>query len=188
MLSGMTQGTNRRIRWFRYRNHRAGRPPISTRAALTIALLLATPALAQEQEQGGTLRKAGDIVQQPARDVGVDKDKVPEVLQKAVENPYAPPKPRTCKALIAGITELNGVLGADFTVGQEANENRAGKIAEAVGKTIVNSLIPFRGLVREISGAGPAERRLQAAVAAGIARRGYLRGLAVQKGCELPAS
>lgn len=80
---------------------------------------------------------------------------------------------------------MNGVLGADFTVGREANENRTGKIAEAVGKTVVNSLIPFRGLVREISGAAPAERRLQAAVTAGIARRGYLRGLASAKGCKV---
>ncbi len=41
----------------------------------------------------------------------------------------------------------------------------------------MNSLIPFRGLVREVSGAGPAERRLNAAIDAGIARRGFLRGL-----------
>lgn len=163
-----------------------GRQAILIRSALTLALLLSTPALAQEKPRDDTLRKAGDIAQQPARDVGIDKDKIPEVLQKAVENPYAPPKPRTCKALIDGMAELNAVLGQDFTVGEEANENRAGKIAEAVGKTIVNSLIPFRGLVREISGAAPAERRLQAAVTAGIARRGYLRGMAVQKGCKLP--
>ena len=80
---------------------------------------------------------------------------------------------------------LNAVLGDDFTADKEANENRTGKIAEAVGKTVVNSLIPFRGLVREISGAAPAERRLQAAVTAGIARRGYIRGMAAAKGCKI---
>jgi CheY-like chemotaxis protein len=41
------------------------------------------------------------------------------------------------------------------------------------------------GLVREISGAAPAERRLQAAVTAGIARRGYLRGLAGARSCKI---
>ena len=153
-----------------------------------ILLTSAVPALAQEQEpqKDGTVEKAGDIVTQPARDVGVNKDKVPPVLQKAVENPYAMPSPRSCRALIADMAELNEVLGEDFGTGQEKNENRAGKIAEAVGKTVVNSLIPFRGLVREISGAAPAQRRLEAAVAAGIARRGFLRGLATARGCKLP--
>ena len=63
--------------------------------------------------------------------------------------------------------------------------HRFRSVLNAVGKTIVNSLIPFRGLVREISGAAPAERRLQAAVAAGIARRGYLRGLAGATKCRI---
>ncbi|WP_242127554.1 hypothetical protein [Sphingobium sp. Sx8-8] len=151
-----------------------------------ILLLCSTTALAQEQEKkDDTLEKAGNIATQPARDVGIDKDKIPPVLQQAVEDPYKRPPSRTCKALQASLDELNAVLGPDFTVGQKANENRTGKIAEAVGKTIVNSLIPFRGLVREISGAAPAERRLQAAVTAGIARRGYLRGIAADKGCKI---
>ena len=38
--------------------------------------------------------------------------------------------------------------------------------------------------VRE-RGAAPAERRLQAAVTAGIARRGYIRGMAAAKGCKI---
>ncbi|WP_452655060.1 hypothetical protein [Sphingomonas bisphenolicum] len=138
-----------------------------------------------EKRRDGTLDKAGNIATQPARDIGLDKDEIPPVLLKAVENPYAAPPSRTCKGLKASLAELNAVLGEDFTVGAKANENRTGKIAEAVGKTIVNSLIPFRGLVREISGAAPAERRLQAAVTAGVARRGYLRGQAAAKGCKV---
>lgn len=142
----------------------------------------------QEQRDTGrrdALDKAGRIATQPAKDVGMDKAEIPPVLAKAVENPYAPAPVRTCKGLSASIKELNGVLGEDFTAGREANENRTGKIAEAVGKTVINSLIPFRGLVREISGAAPAERRLEAAVSAGIARRGFLRGQAVAKGCKI---
>jgi hypothetical protein len=159
------------------------------RVLFLAALALPVAAIAQENAEkpsNGALQKAGTIATQPARDVGVDKDKIPEVLQKAVENPYAPPPLRTCKGIVASIGELNAVLGADFTVGEKANEGRAGAIAEAVGKTVVNSLVPFRGLVREISGAAPAERRLQAAVTAGIARRGYLRGLAQAKRCKVP--
>jgi hypothetical protein len=144
-------------------------------------LLLSGAAVAQES----TGEKAGQIVTQPGRDVGLDKAKIPEVLQKAVENPYAAPPVKSCTGLNRSLGELNAVLGEDFTVGADKNEGRAGKIAEAVGKTIVNSLIPFRGLVREVSGAAPAERRLEAAVTAGIARRGYLRGLASARGCKI---
>lgn len=168
-------------------------------AALACALILTTPAIAQdqkpkieqdkkdepEQPRDGALDKAGKIATQPGRDLGLDKDKIPPVLAKAVEHPYAPPPSRTCKGLNASLAELNAVLGPDFTVGRATNEGRAGKIAEAVGRAVVNSIIPFRGLVREISGAAPAERRLQAAVTAGIARRGYLRGIAAAKGCKV---
>lgn len=152
-------------------------------ATICLSVILAVPAIAQSGND--SLKKAGDIASQPARDVGASSKDVPPILQEAVKAPYAAPKVRLCKGLNSAIAELNDVLGPDFSVGAEANENKTGKIAEAVGKTIVNSIIPFRGLVREISGAAPAERRLEAAVATGIARRGYLRGLATAKGCKL---
>ena len=145
--------------------------------------LLSSAAIAQDRPN--TLDKAGKIATQPARDVGIDKGEIPAVLLEAVENPYAPPPTRRCRDLNEAMGELNAVLGEDFAVGVAINENRTGKIAEAVGRTVVNSLIPFRGLVREISGAAPAERSLQAAVTVGIARRGYLRGLAEAKGCKV---
>ncbi len=152
-------------------------------ASILLPVLL--PAAALAQEKPSTLDRAGNIARQPVRDVGIEKEKIPEILQEAVENPYAPPPSRICRGLNVELGKLNAVLGQDFTADAAANEDRTGKIAEAVGRTIVNSLIPFRGLVREISGAGPQERRLQAAITAGIARRGYLRGLASAKGCTI---
>lgn len=160
---------------------------INLLATVIVLSIAAGTAQAQEERKSGALDQAGKIATQPARDVGIDKDEIPPVLLEAVENPYAPPTDRSCAGLTKAMTELSGVLGADFTVGAKENENRTGKIAGAVGRTIVNSIIPFRGLVREISGAAPAERRLQAAVTAGIARRGYLRGMAAAKKCKAPA-
>ncbi|MDF2495958.1 MAG: hypothetical protein K0S66_2892 [Sphingomonas sp.] len=154
-------------------------------AAMGILLPFLLSGAAFAQEAPSTMDKAGNIVRQPVRDVGIEKEKIPPVLQTAVENPYAPLPSRSCRSINVALGELNAVLGQDFTVGAQTNEDRAGKIAEEVGRTIVNSLIPFRGLVREISGAGPAERRLEAAVTAGIARRGYLRGLASERGCKV---
>ncbi|MCW2365004.1 hypothetical protein M2341_000451 [Sphingobium sp. B7D2B] len=157
------------------------------RAALLSAVLAAAPALAQEEpeKEDKTAQKAGEIVTQPARDVGIEKTKIPEVLARAVEQPYAPAG-KGCRAVIDQIAELNAVLGTDFDANSKANENKFGNLAAAGGAAIVNSIIPFRGLVREVSGAAGAERRLQAAINGGVARRGYLRGLAVSRGCKLP--
>ncbi|MBN8832513.1 MAG: hypothetical protein J0G94_18280, partial [Sphingomonadales bacterium] len=127
-----------------------------------------------------------EIVSQPVKDVGIAKTRIPEVLVQAQSQPYASPG-KGCKGVVAAIGELNGVLGPDFGTDSKENENKFGKLAAAGGEAVVNTLIPFRGLVREVSGAAPAERRLDAAVNAGLARRGYLRGLAVSRGCKLPA-
>ncbi len=131
-----------------------------------------------------TGRKAGEIVTQPARDVGLSKTEISEILLKSAEDPYSLTGLRTCKQLSAAVIELNGVLGPDFIAGYEKKENRAGKLAEAGGKTVINAFIPFRGLVREISGAAPAQRRLNAAIDASFARRGFLRGIHQQRNCK----
>lgn len=132
-----------------------------------------------------TLDKAGRIASQPARDVGIVRTEIPLILQKSTEAPYAMPASRTCKGLTAAMAELTEALGPDFGTGKENNQNRTGKIMEAGGRAVINSLIPFRGLVREVTGAAPAERRLQAAISTGLARRGFLRGIATTKGCKI---
>jgi hypothetical protein len=166
--------------------------------ALLASLTFAGAALAQDhpaseskKEDGApkkdddTLKTAGHIVSQPARDVGIDKAKVPDLLARAVAQPYAMPG-KGCKPVVAAIGGLNALLGPDFGSNSAENENKFGKLAAAGGEAVVNSLIPLRGIVREVSGAGPADRRLDAAVNAGLARRGFLRGLAVSRGCKLP--
>lgn len=129
-------------------------------------------------------KSAGRIASQPARDVGVAKTGIPPALQKAWDAPYALKGIRTCRDLSKAFHDLTDVMGPDFTAGEIKKENKAGKLAEAGGKTIVNSIIPFRGLVREVTGAAPAQRRLERAVAAGYARRGFLRGVHQARGCR----
>ena len=156
-----------------------------------IALAVASAAVAQNENAADhpgrfqqTARTAGDIAVQPARDVGAKKVVVPPVLQSAIAAPYGPAGTATCGQISTGLKSLNATLGPDFVAGAQTNEDRASKIAEAGGRTVVNALIPFRGLVREVSGAAPAQRRLNAAIDAGYARRGFLRGLAKAKGCR----
>jgi len=152
-----------------------------------LTLVLAMAAATQTVEQpGGTrevLNRGGEIVGQPARDVGVTKTAIPAVLLAAQDNPYDLTGLKTCTGIKASTDALSKVLGPDFAVGNNKKENRVGRLAEAGGKTIVNTLIPFRGLVREISGAAPAQRRYAAAIDAGFARRGFLRGVALTRRC-----
>jgi hypothetical protein len=82
---------------------------------------------------------------------------------------------------------LTDVLGPDFRAGEVKKENKAGKLAAAGGQTVINGLIPFRGLVREVTGAAPAQRRLNRALDTGYARRGFLRGLYTARKCRSPA-
>lgn len=137
-----------------------------------------------DQNDEGWRKKSLEIGTQPARDVGVMKREIPPILEAASQDPYTLKGLKTCKQLAAEVTSLNAVLGEDYKTGNEYKENRTGKLAEAGGKTVINAIIPFRGLVREVTGAAPADRRLNAAVDAGYARRGFLRGVHVKQGCK----
>lgn len=143
--------------------------------------LLALPAVAQEKKESN-VKQAGDIATQPIRDVGLDEKKIPPVLLDAADDPYSQRGASTCRALSGSIRELNAELGPDF--GVDTNGKRKTSVAKVGGQAVVNSLIPFRGIVREVSGAAASDRRLAAATQAGIARRGFLRGLYTQRRCQ----
>lgn len=134
---------------------------------------------------GDARKKAMDIGYQPARDLGVAKDEIPVALQKAYDAPYGLKDLESCKAIEAEIAALNEALGPDLDAGEKPKSS-PGKMAEEGGKMLVGSIIPFRGLVRQVSGAASADRRLENAVTTGVARRGFLRGVRVAKGCEAP--
>ena len=165
---------------------------LSIGVALTVATLATVPAIAPQSNGGAPaapkkpsdLDQAGRIASQPGRDVGALKTKIPPILQSAVADPYGLAGKGTCAAIAAEIRQLNEPLGPDLVAGPRPQENRAGKIAAAGGKTVVNTLIPFRALVREATGAAPAQRRLDAAVDAGFARRGFLRGVYQTRRCR----
>ena len=49
------------------------------------------------------------------------------------------------------------------------------------------SILPFRGILREVTGAAENDRALRAAYTAGMVRRGFLKGLGLGRGCKYPA-
>jgi len=149
---------------------------------LLIAALLAgpAPALAQSAE-----RVAEDAAMTPVEDVNLKKREIPPVLLSAQDDPYTTERTHSCTQLRVALEELDAALGPDFDSGEPV---KTGLNASNVAKSVVGSLIPFRGVIREISGAAGDKRRYDAAVDAGIARRGYLRGVARMRGCKPVAS
>lgn len=163
------------------------------RAALVLAccLMAPCPALAQEAKQEEPPKPVtertttvGDAVATPVEDLNLKKDAIPPLLIAAQERPYDTTGLRRCPQIAAAVTELDAVLGPDIDLPQDAKgRTSAGSVAQAA----VGAFIPFRGLIREISGANASERRLEAAIQAGIARRSYLKGLGEARGCRYPA-
>nr|WP_240511141.1 hypothetical protein [Novosphingobium panipatense] len=128
---------------------------------------------------------AVDIAKTPVTDLNIDKQEIPPVLIAAIKKPYDLGSLRSCQQIAAAVTELDGILGDDIDLPQEARDRvSTGRVA----KWVVNSFIPFRGLIREISGANAQERAVLSAVQAGVARRGFLKGVGAQRGCKYPAS
>ncbi len=126
----------------------------------------------------------GDIITAPLQDANLKKKRIPEVLELARGNPYEMTGLGNCASIKQKISALSEVLGTDFDSAEDSRPNR-GRQAANVGKSVVQSFIPFRGVIREVTGAAAAQREWDAAVDAGIARRGFLRGVARVRGCRI---
>ncbi|WP_202392980.1 hypothetical protein [Alteraurantiacibacter buctensis] len=152
-----------------------------------LALGLASPALAQNQPRGlNNDPDAADVALTPLGDLNLRNDPIPPLLLAAREAPYDQTGVRNCRQLIQSVAELDAVLGSDFDteVPDAGGRNiSAGNIAQR----LLGSLIPFRGIIREVSGANEHERDFREAIAAGMTRRAYLKGRGQGMGCNYPA-
>lgn len=165
--------------------------PITVLASLAL-VASASPAAAQNQaaeRPRSTEKIAQDVVVQPMQDVGIDRKDIPENLLRIQDRPYSLAGIRTCTQIRQAIGDMDAVLGDDLDAPYEATRDDKRKdTAGKVGGLIVNSLLPFRGVIREISGAAAQDRRYNAAVYAGVVRRSFLKGIGQQRGCKYPAA
>lgn len=131
-------------------------------------------------------------VTSPLRDLNVVKAKIPDVLLKAMEDPYArPPRGAKCSVIARLVKPLDAALGPDadqlpLDGGDLMDRGRA--TALGVAGDLASDFIPFRGWVRKLSGAERHDKLVQSAILAGAMRRAYLKGLGETKGCPPPAS
>ncbi len=129
---------------------------------------------------------AESVVQQPFRDLNIQRAEIPVVLQEAVHAPYAPPSAPGCEVLNKDILALDAVLGPD--VDAEDRDSRSETVSSVVvdaARDASTGWIPFRGVLRRITGAERESRLVVAAVLAGSVRRGYLKGIGRQIGCAV---
>jgi hypothetical protein len=169
-----------------------------------LALLLAGPALAQDtppdpgQDRGETQTRPNlrDAVTAPLDDLNLKQVNVPDVLKRAVAEPYAMGGLDRCEAIAGEIGRLDEALGPDLDEAPPPDTRTRGqKIRQAAGDAAVGAigakahgLLPFRGWIRKLTGAERRDRRVAAAVRAGQIRRGYLKGAGMRMNCAPPAA
>ncbi|MBS0332916.1 MAG: hypothetical protein JSS35_09125 [Proteobacteria bacterium] len=133
--------------------------------------------------QSGT--DVGRSFEAPFRDLSLVREVAPEVLTRAAMSPYDLGDVETCSGLSAEVARLDAALGPDLSPGPAAQ----GSTAEGLAGDLVSGAIslPFRSVVRRVSGAQAREVALRAAVLAGMVRRGFLKGRAGVLHCPLGA-
>lgn len=123
----------------------------------------------------------------PFRDVSWMRENPPAILISAVANPYARGEPTGCVDVLSEIEALDAVLGPDLdrVLEEDSEPDSDGNalLSGAIGGLIG---LPYRGVIRRISGSGKREDGLRKAILAGMVRRGFLKGLALGAACDGP--
>lgn len=156
---------------------------------IAVALLAACATTPPTQGPGSVADNAGQAAAIPLNDLNLVRADIPPVLQAAHKAPYAVPPSTACDALAVDVQALDAVLGADLDVATPPSD--PGLIERGTSSALrsaAESVVPFRGWVRKLSGAERYERSVGAAIAAGTVRRAYLKGLAQAWGCQPPAA
>ncbi|WP_230206910.1 hypothetical protein [Novosphingobium sp. Gsoil 351] len=163
------------------------------RVALPLAIVAffsaAMPLSAQTVVDPDNVR-ATDVMLSPLSDVNIRKRAIPPALVSALADPYSLTGLKTCAGYTTAIMDLDVALGDDFDVatGQKTDMENVGNSAGTIAKSLIGSFIPFRGVIREVSGANAQQRAWDRALYAGSVRRAFLKGMGQSKGCAYPAA
>lgn len=170
-------------------------------AAVCLSALLfagCAVAAAPEADSGMMQHKDGilDAATSPLEDLNLRRIAIPDVLNRAVKNPYDLQGMDGCEQIAAEVGRLDEALGRDLDEAPPPDQRtRVQKVADgahdaaAMGaRTEVDHFIPFRGAIRWLSGAARHDRKVEAAIRAGNVRRGYLKGVGMRRNCAPPAA
>ena len=145
----------------------------------------------QTPDRAGTANLS-QAAQAPLHDLNIARQGIPPVLLAAITNPYDRPRSLDCGEITREIGVLSSALGADFdepeTPQAPSLTQKNGKVALAIVHGAAETLLPFAGFVRTLSGAQRHDQLVIEAITAGSVRRGYLKGLGESHRCPRPAS
>jgi hypothetical protein len=129
---------------------------------------------------------AADVATKPLDDLNLHKEKIAQVLEAAKAHPYTLAGIERCAEMNREVATLTEALGPDIdaaaTPSEQAKRDRA---VGGTARSLVSSLIPFDGVIRQISGANAAEARREQYLYAGSVRRAFIKGYARARGCRI---
>jgi hypothetical protein len=110
-------------------------------------------------------KQVEQVVTQPISDVNLQKKEIPPKLIEVMQNPYSLDGIRRCREVIAEVEALNAVLGPDFDTPTEVTiGTKRRNSAMNVAGSLITGLIPFRSIIRELSGANKADQEYREAI------------------------
>lgn len=138
-------------------------------------------------------KNAVNAATSPLTDLNLIQSKIPVSLKMAHNNPYGTPADNSCESLRKEISALDEALGPDLdTPATVSNPGVIERATDLVGDQAVSAIrrtaegvVPFRDWVRKLSGAERHSKQLDAAIAAGIVRRSFLKGLRTAGACSV---
>jgi len=132
-----------------------------------------------------------DAALSPLSDFNIRKRERPEVLMELEdEDIYHVDAEASCEWYDVRIAELDDALGEDYDVAKEkaSMAKKIGKNSRSAALSGVASAagtyIPGRGIVRALSGAKARQKKTRQIYQKGVARRAFLKGVAMTQGCE----
>ena len=177
--------------------------PVRTALCILIACASLTACSGSNQivlDPSSNVHDAIEAATGPLEDLNIRRQEIPTILQKAAANPYAHKAKVRCPDIKSELAELDTVLGEDVKISPitlaSADDSNiadielpdkasvvddAGHLAHDAVMDVIRShtsVIPFRGIVRRITGAEHHQHKLEEAYQAGKLRRAYLKGLA----------
>ncbi|MCI4643434.1 MAG: hypothetical protein MRY64_01490 [Hyphomonadaceae bacterium] len=137
-----------------------------------------------------------DAALSPLEDLNLKRTQIPPVLAD-LSTTYGLPEPLSCQSIADEVTRLTAVLGQDNDIpppegdDEDRGQWAADKSSEAALGAVESSargFIPFRGLVREVTGANSHASKVARAYQFGLTRRAFLKGYGQAMGCTWPAA
>jgi hypothetical protein len=140
-------------------------------------------------EKGSKDEQLGRAASRPLRDLNIMKPKLAAELEAIMAAPYDVAGLRTCRGLNGEVNRMTGLVGPDVDdPGLNARKGRDPvEFLLDSAEGITGSLVPGQGIIREITGANKAARKVAAARLAGQLRRSYIKGIMKARGCRLSA-